>query len=238
MLRADVALVLSCEHGGNRIPARYRHLFRGSTRVLASHRGWDPGALELARAIRRATGAPLVATTTSRLLVECNRSIGHRRLFSEFTRDLADDEKARILARHYHPHRAAVEKTIRGAMRGANQIVHVGVHTFTPVFEGRRRTADIGVLYDPRRAFETGVACAIVNALKANTPGLRVRRNYPYRGWTDGLTTTLRGVFPARRYAGIELEVNQGLSAGHPRRWQAVQRAIAAAIRDTVTARR
>jgi len=233
MARADVALVLSCEHAGNAIPARYRPLFRAAHDVLASHRGWDPGALDLARTIARATHAPLTATTTSRLLVECNRSIDHPRLFSEFTRGLGVREKRHILKVHYHPHRGAVATAVRNALRTSRCAVQIGVHTFTPVWDGRRRATDIGVLYDPRRAFETGVACALAGALQAALPRRRIHRNRPYRGWTDGLTTTLRGTFPARRYAGIELEVNQALVSGKD--WRALEHVIAGAVRDAVT---
>ena len=38
-------IVISCEHGGNRIPARYREWFTRHRALLASHRGFDPGAL-------------------------------------------------------------------------------------------------------------------------------------------------------------------------------------------------
>jgi hypothetical protein len=38
-----------------------------------------------------------------------------------------------------------------------------------------------------------------------------VRRNYPYRGNADGLTTALRRVHGADRYVGIEVELNQRL---------------------------
>lgn len=236
MRRGEAALVLSCEHGGHEVPSRFRDLFQGANAVLKSHRGWDPGALDLARAIARATGAPLVATTTTRLFVECNRSIGHPRLFSEFTRGLDAREKVLVLALHYNPHREAVRRTVSAALRGSRPVVHIGVHTFAPVLNGRRRTADIGVLYDPRRAFESGVACALADRLRAIEPALVVKRNYPYRGWTDGLTTTLRHAFPARRYAGIELEVNQALATS--RRWPAVRRAIASAVRDTLAGER
>jgi predicted N-formylglutamate amidohydrolase len=228
MPRDEIALILSCEHGGNDIPARYRPLFTGAAQVLASHRGWDPGSLELARSIRRVTRAPLIATTTSRLLVECNRSLDHPKLFSQFTRDLPDDEKARLLAHYYHPHRVAVEKSVREALRASRRVLHIGVHTFTPVYEGRKRTVDVGVLHDPRRTFENGVACELAERLRAALPELRVKRNLPYRGWTDGLVTSLRRVFPAGRYAGIELEVSQGFVG--TARWRTMQRSIAAAI--------
>ena len=41
--------LITCEHGGNRIPPRYRDLFAGCEALLQSHRGYDPGALTLAR---------------------------------------------------------------------------------------------------------------------------------------------------------------------------------------------
>ncbi len=227
--RAD-ALVLSCEHGGHTVPARYRSLFRGHARVLASHRGWDPGALDLARHIARAAGAPLVATTVSRLVVECNRSPGHPALFSEFVRGLDDDEKRRILDRYYRPHRAAVERAVTRASRPGRRVVHVGVHTFTPVYDGRRRRVDVGVLFDPRRRLERTVSDRLVDRLRDEVPALRIRRNLPYRGWTDGLTTSLRGRFGAARYAGIELEVSQGLVRAGGERWARLRAAISRAV--------
>ena len=205
------ALVVSCEHGGNRVPTGYSALFRGQRSVLASHRGWDPGALPLARTLARSLDAPLVATTVTRLLVECNRSPGHRGLFSEFTRGLPRDEKSELLDQYYHPHRGAVEAVVRSGMRTHGAVIHIGVHTFTPVLGGRRRDADIGLLYDPRRAFETTFCELWTIALARVAPELHVRRNYPYRGTGDGLTTALRQKLPAKRYLGIEIEVNQAL---------------------------
>ena len=42
-------LVITCEHAGNMVPERYRPLFSGHEHLLPTHRGWDPGALLLAR---------------------------------------------------------------------------------------------------------------------------------------------------------------------------------------------
>ena len=63
-------LVITCEHGGNRIPSLYRDLFHDYQVLLDSHRGFDPGALVMARALAAAFAAPLVASTVSRLLVD------------------------------------------------------------------------------------------------------------------------------------------------------------------------
>ena len=81
-----ISLLITCEHGGNRIPPRYRPLFRGFEALLQTHRGFDPGALTMARELAKAFKAPLFVSTVSRLLVDLNRSIGHPRLYSEATR--------------------------------------------------------------------------------------------------------------------------------------------------------
>jgi predicted N-formylglutamate amidohydrolase len=222
-------VVISCEHAGNRVPPGCRGLFRGHRAELESHRGFDPGALALARVLACSLEAPLVATTVSRLVVECNRSPDHPRLFSEFTRALPRDEKRRILERHYHPHRGAVEAVVRSALRTHGCVVHVGVHTFTPVLAGRVRNADVGLLCDPRRASEVRLCEEWTIRLALAAPALHVRRNYPYRGWTDGLTTTLRGKFGARRYLGLELEVNQRLVKGAG--WKEVTESVAESLR-------
>ena len=77
---ASASPVITCEHGGNRIPAPYRDLFHTHQALLDSHRGYDPGALIMARALATAFAAPLVTSTVSRLLVDLNRSVGHPRL--------------------------------------------------------------------------------------------------------------------------------------------------------------
>lgn len=230
MRKREPALVISCEHAGNRVPPRYRALFRGAAAELKSHRGWDPGALDLARAIAFACNVPLLANTTSRLLVECNRSLGHPQLFSEFTRDLDPAEQFQLLAMFYHPHRGAVEVALQRAARRRGRVVHIGVHSFTPVLNGKRRRADVGLLFDPKRRFEREVVDALQRELRARAPKLQVRRNFPYRGWTDGLTTTLRGRFPAATYAGIEFEVNQGLLRNTVA-WKQVRLSMAEAVR-------
>lgn len=204
-------LLLTCEHGGNRIPPRYRALFAGHEALLAGHRGWDPGALDWARALSRRLDATLIGAQTSRLLVDLNRSPHHPALFSPLSRGLAVDERNAILARYYFPHRADIEAWIAERTRRGGDVLHVAVHSYTPVLDGHVRNADIGLLYDPQRPRERHLCLAWQAALRARDATLRVRRNYPYRGDADGLTTHLRRRFPSRAYLGVELEISQGL---------------------------
>ena len=210
-------LLLSCEHGGNRIPREYAPLFQAARRDLASHRGWDPGALDVATSLARRFGLPLHAVTWSRLLVEPNRAPANRGLWSAYTAPLSAEERERILARYWWPHRRSVESAVRALAASGGRVVHVAVHSFTPVLGGERRNADVGLLYDSSRAGERALCLRWQEILKELDPGLRVRRNYPYRGAADGLPTWLRRRFPGRSYAGVELELNQALLAGRRR---------------------
>ncbi len=197
-VRRDRFLV-TCEHGGCRIPARYRDLFKDQEALLATHRGYDAGAIDMARSLARRLGARLVSAVTSRLLVDLNRSVGHRDLFSEFTRELPPAVRQRILERHYHPYRARVEALVAHDAARGRRVVHVSAHSFTPQLDG------------PRRRAEAALCARWKRALGQGDPDLRIRRNYPYLGRGDGLTAHLRAAFPARSYVGIELEVNQEL---------------------------
>ena len=202
-------VLVSCEHGGNRIPPRYQQLFEHHHELLRSHRGYDLGALWLARRFAREFDAPLYAATVSRLLVDLNRSPHNPRVFSGITRPLDPAERDRIMRRHYRPHRERVETRLRELIANGKTVVHLAIHTFTPILDGRVRNADIGLLYDPRRSTELEICTGWQRAIGRMSPALRVRRNYPYRGAADGLTTYLRTQLPPRKYAGIELEVNQ-----------------------------
>src|SRR5260221_9153917 len=103
------SFLITCEHGGNRIPAPYRALFRGSCALLDTHRGYDFGALVMARELARAFKAPLVSSTVSRLLVDLNRSIGHRQLFSAAMRGVSAGGREEVVEGYYRPDRAQAE---------------------------------------------------------------------------------------------------------------------------------
>jgi predicted N-formylglutamate amidohydrolase len=227
-------VLITCEHGGNRIPTRYRHLFDGFNDMLASHRGHDPGARVMARELALALAAPLFVSTTSRLLIDLNRSIGHPRLFSEATRDTPVRTRREILEKYYLPYRNQVEAAIGAATALDQRVIHVASHSFTPVLDGEIRNADIGLLYDPARPGEVDLCHRWQARLKAQLPEMKVRRNYPYTGKSDGLTAHLRRRFPAEVYAGIELEINQKHVSNGARQWIALRHCVTETLRQAI----
>ena len=180
------AFLITCEHGGNRIPAPYRRLFRGQGALLDSHRGYDPGALVMARALARAFGAALVTSTISRLLIDLNRSIGHPQLYSAATRDAPAKLRSKIVEQHYRPYRDEVERSVRRSVSSGRRVIHISSHSFTPELDGKVRNADVGLLYHPGRHAEAEICARWKASLAAIAPEFRVRRNYPYAGKGDG----------------------------------------------------
>jgi predicted N-formylglutamate amidohydrolase len=227
-------LLVTCEHGGNGVPRTYARLFAGKRRLLESHRGWDPGALELGTRLSRYLEAPLVAATVTRLLVDLNRTLRRRTLFSEISRRLDGHARREVLRRYYTPHWWTVESLVAASVAHGHTLLHVASHSFTPILRGVRRTTDIGLLYDPRRKAESAFCDAVEEELYDIAPWLRVRRNYPYLGTAAGLTTSLRRRFPARHYLGLELEVSQRFVRNGGAVWLAVQTAIVGAFENAL----
>lgn len=204
-------LLLTCEHGGREVPSEYQHCFSGADETLSSHRGYDIGALGVAHRMASLLAAPILFSTTTRLLIDLNRSLDQADLFSEFTSGLSDDDRSSILTRYYIPHRECVSQIVAAVIDSERQVIHVGVHSCADRLNHCDRDLDIALLYDEARAHESALCEAWQRSLREIDPRLRYRFNQPYRGSDDGLTTTLRQQFDANTYLGIEIEVRQGM---------------------------
>lgn len=198
------SLIITCEHAGNQVPMRYNELF--PTDVLDSHRGWDPGALEVAFMVSEQLDVSCFTHQTTRLLVEINRSLGSPHLFSDYSQGLSDSEKQSVLDKYYFPYRLRVENAV--AFLG-KPVRHFSIHSFTPMLNEVIRTTDVGILFDPSREQETQIANDLRTALTDLLPGFNIDFNEPYKGVDDGFTTYLRTRFSDEEYAGIEIEINQ-----------------------------
>ena len=220
-------LILTCEHASNRLPAAFKKAVPAD--VLNTHRAYDIGALAVFRKLVRFAKPEFHCEGKfSRLFVDLNRTITNKSAFSEYyealeSRDKAAAEKARAQASAYwKEYRETIESFVASAVgslpalsnvevsspKRTAEIVHLGIHSFTPALHGKVRNADIGILYDPARPQERTYAQVIKDEIKRLYPAMNVRFNYPYKGSSDGLTTTLRKKF-GPRYVGIEIEINQ-----------------------------
>jgi len=141
------------------------------------------------------------------------------------TRAAPAQTRSQIVEQHYRPYQMQVERLVGQAVARGHRVIHISSHSFTAELNGRVRSADVGLLYHPGRRGETEMCARWKETLAALAPELRVRRNYPYAGKGDGLTSHLRVRFAPSDYVGIELEVNQGIVSAAGRRWTALRSA-------------
>lgn len=205
---SNISIIISCEHGGNEVPKPYLPIFSDAKEILETHRGYDIGILPFAKKIASSLGAPLFFSTNTRLLIDLNRSVRGRTLYSEFTKFLPEKEKEKILESYYWPYRHQLEDAIEALLSKKKRVLHLSIHSFTPELNGRVRNADIGLLFDPTRQQERAFCNILQMHLQAEST-LQVRLNYPYLGTADALTTEFRRQYLDDSYFGIEIEINQ-----------------------------
>ncbi len=205
-------LLITCEHAVNTIPERYKTIFETADGLLNTHRGIDFGSDNIARHLSRAFNCKLFTAETSRLLIDFNRSLGHSNCFSEISRELAPVEKERIINDYYLSYRNAVKEYLSANINKGFQVIHLSIHSFTPILHDAPRQTEFGLLYDPKRASEKAIARAWQREFRKLEKEWRIRLNYPYKGTADGFTTALRRDFDDMSYIGIEVECNQALT--------------------------
>ncbi|MCK0158523.1 N-formylglutamate amidohydrolase [Cellulophaga sp. F20128] len=205
-----MTLLLTCEHGGNHIPNNYRSYFKNKDAVLNSHRGYDLGALHLFSVLKEIASYSKYSTT-SRLVIELNRSLHHKHLFSAYTKSLSNTAKEQLIKEYYTRYREEVTAEIKKRITAQEFVLHIAVHSFTPILNGTERNCDIGLLFDSTKPNEKDFCRHFKQEIKKLDATINVRYNYPYLGKSDGFPTFLRKLFP-KNYIGIELEVNQKFS--------------------------
>lgn len=205
------AIVISCEHASNAVPAQYSLLFKPYEKLLNTHQGIDFGALAMAKHMHEEIKSTLFTASATRLLIDCNRQLKNPGCFSHITKSLSKSEKKYIESHYYTPYRSEVERFILAQINRGYRVIHLSIHSFTPILNGNVRTADIGFLYDSRRNSEKILAQKWRQLLSPMLPKLKMRMNYPYLGKADGFTSYLRKFYNEQSYLGLELEFNQSL---------------------------
>lgn len=218
-------IVITCEHASAAVPPAFSAFFTGAEQILKTHRAYDPGAVETAVELARRLGSrPPINGGFTRLLIDLNRSLGHPRVFSDYSPPPSHPLR-NVLIGEYKRYRAEVLKEM---LETDENITHFSVHSFTPSLDGKPRHADIGLLYDPASPREKAICRTIRSRLLAAHPGYRVRLNYPYRGVSDGFTRTLRTRLGVR-YAGIELELNHHTYFSDRKAWSVLSESLVSA---------
>lgn len=150
---AGSAFFITCDHAGNRIPRSLGDLGVSAT-DRARHIAWDIGALGVARELALLLDAELVGQRYSRLVIDCNRPADSDELCtsrSEATEVPANRglAQAAIDARRialYQPYHDTIRALLDARAAARRATLYVAIHSFTPVYAGRARPWQVGVL--------------------------------------------------------------------------------------------
>jgi predicted N-formylglutamate amidohydrolase len=197
--------VLICEHASRHLPKRLGTLGLPEPE-LHRHIAWDIGAENVARLLSRLIDAPLLMQRYSRLAYDCNRppeSPDAIPEVSELTpipgnRKLAPDDRLARIREIYRPFHDGVSALLdRRAAQGLTSLV-VSIHSFTPVYKGKPRSVELGILHD-RDA-------TLSSKLIKSFPNIDARLNEPY-GPKDGVLHSLNvhGFARGLQHAMIEI---------------------------------
>lgn len=211
---ATSPVVLVCEHASNHIPPRWAGLGLTEAQRLA-HIAWDPGALGVARGLSERLDAVLIHAPVSRLVYDCNRGpdmAGAMPARSE-VHDIpgnaainAAERQARTEA-VYLPWANGLHNLIATRIAQGRRPVIVTIHSFTPVYHGKPRAVEFGIIHDAAPA----LARAVLAEAQAQT-GLNAQLNEPYSA-ADDVTHTLKLHATSYGLENVMLEIRNDLIA-------------------------
>ena len=204
---APSKIILVCEHASSHIPKVFKSLGISPT-AQQSHAAWDPGAMSVARYMARDLDATLVASTVSRLVYDCNRSPDASDAMPTRSEvhdvpgnvGLTDAQRQARVARYYTP----FHQTLTSVIASRTDPVIMTVHSFVPVYNGKTRDVEIGILHDT----DSVLADAMLRVANSHI----VRRNDPY-GPQDGVTHTLKEHAVKHGHLNVMIEVRNDLIA-------------------------
>lgn len=205
--KGTTPLAFVCEHASHFIPETFEGL--GLTEnACKSHVAWDPGAFDVAQIMAQGLNAPLVVSGVSRLVYDCNRPPeapdampAKSELFDiPGNSDLTQDQRAARTQDYYAPFCTALSDILDKDIEAL-----VTVHSFTPVYHGKNRAVELGILHDN----DTRLADAML-AHAPNETSLLTERNEPY-GPEHGVTHTLKVHGINNGIANVMLEIRNDL---------------------------
>ena len=215
ILPGDVAagLILLCDHASSHVPDDYGSLGLPPSE-FERHIAYDIGAEALTRALAERFGIPAVLSHFSRLLIDPNRGLDDPTLIMRLSDGAVIPRNARIdaaerenrIARFYRPYDDAVNRTIEAGMASGRIPMILSIHSFTPLWKGKRRPWHAGILWDA----DPRLAQPLIAGL-AEDPAIVVGDNEPYHGALKG--DTLYRHATRRGLAHALVEIRQDLIA-------------------------
>lgn len=153
--RRDVLLL--CDHASNDIPEEFAALGLDAG-ARQRHVAWDPGAAGVTEAMAEHLDCPAFFGEISRLVTDLNRAPDAPDLIvaeNDGTvvpgnQNLTEMEVQRRLVAYHRPYHHAIAQYLDMALREGERPLLISIHSFTPVYHGKARPWQVGVLWKQR----------------------------------------------------------------------------------------
>ena len=174
-----------CDHASNYIPLEYKNL-GVSKKDLQSHRAFDLGASQVASELSNLLSCNLVMANFSRLLIDPNRGKDDPTLIPKLSEGkiikgninismFEDDiERSKRIHQFYLPYHKQINRFIDKSLDNGKIPKILSIHSFTPIWKGKKREIDVGVLWDK----DDRLSKIFLNSLK----NIKLGDNKPYSG--------------------------------------------------------
>ena len=174
-----------CDHSSNNIPSEYNNL-GVSKKDLESHRAYDLGASDVAFELSKLLDCSLVMANFSRLLIDPNRGKDDPTLIPKLSEGKIikgnmnisihknDKEKNKRILQFYTPYHKQINSFIINSLDNRKIPKILSIHSFTPVWKGKEREIDVGILWDR----DDRLSKIFLNSLK----NIKLGNNEPYSG--------------------------------------------------------
>ncbi|MES2662213.1 MAG: N-formylglutamate amidohydrolase [Pseudomonadota bacterium] len=208
----QVAWLISCEHASNAVPKEFG--IKIPKEILDTHRGYDIQAKLIVEKLYKKINtlsflSVLYLGNFSRLLIDLNRPLESKSLFSEFTR--YSNKQVFLLKIHKHYWDQIEAWVFKRLQSNNNYVVHLAIHSFTPIWKGKLRNTDIGILFHPKSHIEKKLANQMRMKIKQEWPEGKIYFNRPYSGSSPCLPNYLREKF-SNQFLGFEIEFKNDLN--------------------------
>ena len=203
-----------CDHASNNIDEKYKNLGL-EKKYIDSHRAFDIGVKNVAWELSKLLDCNLVMANFSRLIIDPNRGLDDLTLIPKLSEGRVvkgnigivlnknDYERDIRIKNYYNPYHDQIENFINNSIKKNVTPKVISIHSFTPIWKGKKREIDVGILWDKDNRLS--------NIFLKSFKGYNVGDNKPYSGRLKNDTlykhATLKGL------PNVLIEIRQDLLA-------------------------
>ena len=211
-------IICICDHASNLVPNFWSKNGLGIRKSeMGRHIAYDLGAKRLTKKLSRLLNGPAILSNFSRLVIDPNRGQNDPTLIMKISDgsiiqgnkniSYLDDceEKIKRIKSYYNTYHNKISDIINLSIKKGVFPAIISIHSFTPIFNGKKRLTELGILWDS----DDRLPNIIFQYFRLNNKNINIGDNKPYSGRMKNDTLYRHGT--KRGIANILIEIRQDL---------------------------